>query len=94
MPRQFRFDSKHTDQQIPELFPPGDKRKSIDLFELADLSGISISTLRDWVRKGRIDGAFQSALGGKWRFRREMLEKWWQELLSRYQTERERRRRY
>jgi excisionase family DNA binding protein len=84
MPPKFRFDSKAVDYQIPELFPPGDKRKSIDLYELAELSGISITTLRDWVRKQKIDGAFQSGIGGKWRFRRELVEKWWQELLSRH----------
>jgi excisionase family DNA binding protein len=84
MPRKFRFDSKGTDHQIPELFPIGDHRKSIDLYELAELTGISITTLRDWVRKGKIDGAFQSGTGGKWRFRRELVEKWWRELLSRH----------
>jgi len=81
MPRQ-------PDHEIPELFPTGDKRKSIDIYELAELSGISISTLRDWVRKGKIAGAFQSDVGGKWRFRRELLVKWWEELLSRHLAKR------
>jgi helix-turn-helix protein len=83
MPRQFRFDSKGTEHQIPALFPPGDKRKSIDLYELTELSGIAITTLRSWVRQGKIGGAFQADKNGKWRFRRELLEKWWEELLSR-----------
>jgi excisionase family DNA binding protein len=90
MPRKFHFDSKGLDQQIPALFPPGDHRKSIDLYELAELSGISITTLRDWVRKGRIDGAFQNEKGGKWRFRRELVSQWWQELLSRQMGRRDR----
>jgi len=69
--------------EIPSLFPIGDRRKTIDLYELSELSGIAVTTLRDWVRKGKIAGAFQAEKGDKWRFRRELLEKWWEELLSR-----------
>ena len=83
MPRKFHFDSKGLDHQIPALFPPGDHRKSIDLYELSDLSGIAITTLRSWVRQGKIGGAFQAEKFGKWRFRRELVEKWWIELLTR-----------
>jgi len=84
MPRQFRFTAAGPVHEIPDLFPVGAKRKNIEIYELAELSGISISTLRDWVRKGKIKGAFQSGVGGKWRFRRELVEKWWIELLTRH----------
>jgi excisionase family DNA binding protein len=69
---------------VPALFPPGDHRKTIDLKELSELSGISGPTLRDWVRRGTIPGAFQRKENGKWRFRRELLAPWWEELLSRH----------
>jgi len=68
---------------VPALFPAGDHRKIVDLKQLAALSGIPDSTLRDWVRRGTIGGAFQRKKSAKWRFRRELLEKWWEELLSR-----------
>jgi len=66
---------------VPSLFAPGDHRKTIDLKELAELSGIASPTLRDWVRRGTIGGAFQRKKSAKWRFRREALEVWWRELL-------------
>jgi phage terminase Nu1 subunit (DNA packaging protein) len=69
---------------VPPLFPPGDHRKSIDLKDLSELSGIANPTLRDWLRRGTIPGAFQRKQSAKWRFRREMLEPWWDELLSRH----------
>lgn len=66
------------------LFGPGDRRKTINLKELCGLSGIGIPTLRDWVRRGIILGAFQRKKSAKWRFRRELLEKWWEALLTRH----------
>jgi hypothetical protein len=69
---------------VPALFPAGDHRKIVDLKQLAALSGIPDSTLRDWVRRGTIPGAFQRKENGKWRFSREMLVPWWEELLSRH----------
>jgi excisionase family DNA binding protein len=67
---------------VPALFPPGDHRKTISLKELSELSGIAGPTLRDWLRRGTIGGAFQRKKGAKWRFRREALVAWWQELLQ------------
>jgi excisionase family DNA binding protein len=69
---------------VPALFPPGDHRKTINVKELSELTGIEGPTLRDWVRRGIIPGAFQRKDHGKWRFRREMLAPWWEELLSRH----------
>jgi hypothetical protein len=69
---------------VPALFPPGDHRKTINVKELSELTGIEGATLRDWVRRGIVPGAFQRKDHGKWRFRREMLEPWWEELLSRH----------
>lgn len=81
MPRKVKIFSEL--DHVPPLFGPGDRRKTINLTELAELSGIGIPTLRDWVRRGIILGAFQRKKSAKWRFRRELLEKWWEELLSR-----------
>lgn len=67
---------------MPALFPHGDRRKTIDLKQLSELSEIAIPTLRDWVRRGTIGGAFQRKKRAKWRFRREGLEAWWQQLLQ------------
>jgi hypothetical protein len=67
---------------VLSLFPPGDHRKTIDLKQLAELSGMPIPTLRDWLRRGTIGGAFQRKKNAKWRFRREALEVWWRELLG------------
>jgi helix-turn-helix protein len=83
MTRRLTIHRQIPTQEIPPLFPIGDKRKSIDLYELTELSGIAVTTLRSWVRQGKIGGAFQAEKNGKWRFRRELLEKWWEELLSR-----------
>jgi excisionase family DNA binding protein len=81
MPRKVKLFSELDD--VPALFAPEDRRKTINLKELSELSGIAIPTLRDWVRRGTIGGAFQRKKSAKWRFRRELLEKWWEELLSR-----------
>jgi Helix-turn-helix domain len=72
------------DDNVPALFPPGDHRKTIDLKQLAELTGIEGPTLRDWIRRGIVGGAFQRKDHGKWRFRREALEVWWRELLRKY----------
>jgi excisionase family DNA binding protein len=68
--------------KAPPLFPALDRRKTFTLGQLAKESGIPITTLRDWVNKGQIPGAFRGGpgKGRKWRFRRESLEQWWQDL--------------
>jgi hypothetical protein len=80
MPRRVSLPTVVGDN-IPELFPPGDHRKTIDLKQLAELTGMAGPTLRDWIRRGLISGAFQSKKHAKWRFRREMVAKWWRETL-------------
>jgi excisionase family DNA binding protein len=69
---------------LPPLFPPDDTSKTITLKRLAELSGIEETTLRNWLRKGTIPGAFQYNERGHWKFRREMLEPWWEDLLTRH----------
>lgn len=83
MPRKLTLE-RPISHEIPPLFPPGDHRRTISLYQLSELSGIGLPTLRDWLKKGEIPGAFQIKKNTKWRFRREMLEKWWEELLSRH----------
>jgi excisionase family DNA binding protein len=65
------------------LFPAGDKRKTLTLVELAELSGIRKTTLREWARLKQIPGAFRSTKYGRWLFRREDLEAWWADIRSR-----------
>jgi excisionase family DNA binding protein len=72
------------DLEVPPLFPVGDHRKTVNVEELAELTGIPIPTLRDWIHQGAIPGAFQRKKHTRWRFRREFLEKWWEELLTRH----------
>lgn len=87
MPRRLTLHREIPVPQIPPLFPEGDRRKTIDLAELSELAGIAMPTLRDWLRKKQIGGAFQPEPHGKWRFRRELLETWWEELLTRHMAE-------
>jgi excisionase family DNA binding protein len=82
MPRKVKIFSELND--VPALFPTGDRRKIIDLKELSELSGIAIPTLREWIRSGTIGGAFQRKKNAKWRFRRERLEAWWEALLQKH----------
>lgn len=70
-------------QTLSKLFPVGDKRKVLTLIELADLSGIKSTTLRNWVKVGAIPGAFRNTNNSRWLFRREDLESWWADLRSR-----------
>jgi hypothetical protein len=69
---------------LPPLFGPEDKRKTVSLKELVELTGINETTLRNWLRRKTIPGAFQFNKKGHWKFRREMIEPWWEELLSRH----------
>lgn len=84
MPRKLNLSHVPRTAKVPSLFPPGDHRKVVDIAELSELSGIGIPTLRDWLRRGTIPGAFQRQKNAKWRFRRELLEPWWEELLTRH----------
>ena len=52
------------------------------LKQLVEFSGINETTLRSWIRRGTIAGAFQLHAHSHWMFRREMLEPLWEELLS------------
>jgi hypothetical protein len=64
------------------LFSPLDGRRTITLGELSRLTSIPTRTLREWTVGGRIPGAFQTAKGkgNRWRFFREHLESWWNDL--------------
>jgi excisionase family DNA binding protein len=64
------------------LFPVDDNRKTLNIIELAELSGIKTTTLREWVSRKRIPGAFRITKDARWLFRREDLEKWWAELIN------------
>src|SRR6267142_686903 len=59
------------------LFSLLDKRKTVTMGELAELTGFPVSTLRHYVARGEIFGAMRSGKG-RWRFERQALEHWWQ----------------
>lgn len=61
------------------LFSSLDKRRTINLGELAELTGFPISTLREYAHRGEIFGAMRSGKG-RWRFERESLEHWWRSI--------------
>jgi len=61
------------------LFSPLDKRKTVTMAELAELSGIPVTTLKHYVKRNEIFGAMKSGKG-RWRFEREALERWWQSI--------------
>jgi excisionase family DNA binding protein len=66
-------------EQSPfSLFSPTDRRRTVKLSELAQLTGIPESTLREWVNRNQIPGAMRSGKRGNWRFDRASLETWWQ----------------
>jgi hypothetical protein len=69
---------------VPTLFAPGDHRRTVNVKELSILMSVAGPTLRDWTRRDLIPGAFQLRPHGKWLYRREPLEGWYQELLSRH----------
>ena len=60
------------------LFSSADKRKTIGLTELAELTGFPSTRLYEWVRKGELP-AFRhgTGKGRRWAFKREDLEIWW-----------------
>jgi excisionase family DNA binding protein len=60
------------------LFSSLDKRKIVNLVELAQATGIDKTTLYYWVRKGELP-AFRhgNGRGRRWLFRREDIETWW-----------------
>jgi excisionase family DNA binding protein len=66
------------------LFSALHRRKTLTLGQLAELTEIPITTLRDQVNRGEIPGAFRSGpgKGRKWRFQRESIEQWWQDMHS------------
>jgi predicted site-specific integrase-resolvase len=64
------------------LFSPLDRRKYVTLGQISEATEIPLSTLRDWVNKGQIRGAFRGTAGKgrKWRLSRADAELWWQEM--------------
>ena len=60
------------------LLSPLDKRKTLSIAELAEALGLDTETVRRDARSGAIPGGFQSKPGGQWRFRRSIVEAWWQ----------------
>lgn len=60
------------------LLSPLDKRKTLSLAEVAEALGLDTETVRRDARTGVIPGGFQRKPGGQWRFRRSILEAWWQ----------------
>lgn len=60
------------------LLSPLDKRKTLSLAEVAEALGLDTETVRRDARTGAIPGGFQRKPGGQWRFRRSILEAWWQ----------------
>jgi hypothetical protein len=62
------------------LFSPLDKRRGVDLPELAELTGWKITTLREYANRGEIHGAMRGGKGRRWWFEREGVEKWWASL--------------
>jgi excisionase family DNA binding protein len=60
------------------LLSPLDKRKTLSIAELAEALGLDTETVRRDARSGAIPGGFQRKPGGQWRFRRSIVEAWWQ----------------
>jgi excisionase family DNA binding protein len=60
------------------LFSSADKRKTIGIPELAELTGEKSTTIYEWVRKRRLPAyRFGKGRGSRWRFHRDELEIWW-----------------
>lgn len=64
------------------LFAPNDYRKIVTLSQLEELTGIKLSTLRVWLRDGKIPGAIHAGKGRRWQFQRGPLERWWESMHS------------
>jgi len=67
--------------QVKTLFSSEDKRKTINLTELAKLTGWNAKTLYEWVRHRELP-AFRpgKGRGRKWYFHRDDLEIWWRNM--------------
>jgi len=55
-----------------------DRRKTVSIKEVAEALGLDTETIRRDARSGAIPGGFQRKPGGQWRFRRSIVEAWWQ----------------
>jgi hypothetical protein len=64
---------------IEPLFSDLDRRELIPLPEVAAKTGYTPSQLRIYAMDGTVPGARQAGKGKRWVFRREPLEKWWQQ---------------
>jgi excisionase family DNA binding protein len=60
------------------LISPRDRRKTLSINEVAEILGWDTETVRRDAILGAIPGAFQVRPGGKWRFKRSIVEAWWQ----------------
>jgi excisionase family DNA binding protein len=58
-----------------------DHRKSFSTKEVSEFTGLSIRQIQKMAKEGSLPGAFQPRRGprARWRFKREPLERWWQE---------------
>jgi excisionase family DNA binding protein len=63
---------------VKTLFSSTDKRKTIGLTALAELTGEKATTLYEWLRKGELPAYRNgSGRGRRWKFHRDELEIWW-----------------
>jgi excisionase family DNA binding protein len=66
---------------VKTLFSPADRRKTIQLTELAQLTGFKSKTLYEWVKRGEVPAFRQGkGKGRRFYFHRAELEIWWSNL--------------
>ena len=65
--------------KVKPLFPELDRRRRIPINEVAQVTGFTAWTLRQYALDGTIPGARQAGPGKRLSFDRDLLEAWWQE---------------
>jgi hypothetical protein len=65
--------------KVKPLFSELDRRRRIPINEVAQVTGFTAWTLRQYALDGTIPGALQAGPGKRWNFDRDLLEAWWQE---------------
>jgi len=70
-----------TPEASESLISSLDHQKSLSAREVSEFTGFSLRLIQKMAKEGSIPGAFQPRPGprARWRFKREPLEKWWQE---------------
>lgn len=71
--------SKKSQVLVEPLFSDLDRRELMSLAEVSRKTGFSMSQLRIYAMNGTIPGGRQARKGKRWFFKREPLEKWWQD---------------